>query len=352
LRPRAAPAGAGPPAVAPAAPALVAPAAVAFAAVGATAGVYAVFVRTALGQRVDELAMRGADVADSRLASLLGTTVVRASSASLALMVLLVAAVVLARRRLDLAVAAGVAVFGANATTQVLKAGLTRPALETAAANSLPSGHTTAAASLALVLVLVVPRAARAVVAPAGAAYVAVVAVATVCAGWHRPSDAVAAVLVALAWGAVSVAGMPVGTPVGGRAPARPASVLLATVGLAGTAVAVTGLAAVVVAARSGPASVYAGLAFVSGAAGVCATAATALLGWLWLVSADPVAARAQPVVPPPTILARAADRPLDRGDQCRAGWGDRHTVPGAGRRGPAAGYGIRDGGNGGRVLQ
>ena len=70
--------------------------------------------------------------------------------------------------------------------------------------NSLPSGHTTVAASVAVALVLVLPPKARAFAAVVGAAYAAVAGVATLSAGWHRPSDAVAAFLVVGVWAALA----------------------------------------------------------------------------------------------------------------------------------------------------
>ena len=105
------------------------------------------------------------------------------------------------RRRGDLAVAAAVMVAGANASTQLLKTHLTRPELDGfPMPNSFPSGHTTAATSVAFALVLVLPAAFRGLVALIGAAYAAVIGVATVWAEWHRPSDTIAALLVVLAW--------------------------------------------------------------------------------------------------------------------------------------------------------
>ena len=62
---------------------------------------------------------------------------------------------------------------------------------------------------MAFALVLVLPYAMRAAVALAGAAYVTVIAVATVWAHWHRPSDTVAALLVVLAWGGAGGGGDP-----------------------------------------------------------------------------------------------------------------------------------------------
>src|SRR5207245_1071112 len=99
------------------------------------------------------------------------------------------------------AVGAVLLIVGANLTTQLLKSVLVRPVLgidpeRAAAGNSLPSGHTTIAASVAVAVLLVVPAAVRGVSAVVGAVLTAAAGVATLSAGWHRSSDAVAALLV------------------------------------------------------------------------------------------------------------------------------------------------------------
>lgn len=111
----------------------------------------------------------------------------------------------LVRRRPRLAVGAFVLVLGANVTTEVLKRWvLPRPDLLPADLRegrpSFPSGHSTVAMSLALALVLVVPRSVRSLAAVAGLVYAVGVGVAVIVAGWHRPSDAYGAYLVSFAW--------------------------------------------------------------------------------------------------------------------------------------------------------
>jgi hypothetical protein len=54
---------------------------------------------------------------------------------------------------------------------------------------------------VAFALILVLPHAVRGLVTLIGAAYVTIIAVATVWAAWHRPSDTVAGLLLVLAWG-------------------------------------------------------------------------------------------------------------------------------------------------------
>ncbi len=162
------------------------------------------FVDTYEGQLVDDAALRGS-VIGQNLLWLAAEPVLDVVSVSFVVLVLSAAALIaVMRRRLLLAIQVTVLVGGANLTTQTLKHTLLeRPQLaETGGdlANSLPSGHTTVAASVAAALLLVVPRGIRPPVAVLAAAYTATTGIATVIGGWHRPSDAVAAVTVVLAW--------------------------------------------------------------------------------------------------------------------------------------------------------
>jgi membrane-associated phospholipid phosphatase len=115
------------------------------------------------------------------------------------------------RRREVLAALAVVA--GANLTTQLLKATLEHArhkafehGIELPWPNSFPSGHTTAAASIAVALILVVPAAHRLTAALLGAALTAVVGLAVVILGWHYPSDVLGGLLVVGAWGFAALA--------------------------------------------------------------------------------------------------------------------------------------------------
>jgi membrane-associated phospholipid phosphatase len=254
---------------------------------------YLLFVRTTLGQVVDEAAMQGAHVHHARVIEVLSRTLDGTSLLSLGLVSLVAAAIGLARRRVDLAVGAGVLVLGANATTQALKVNLIRPALDAPAPNSLPSGHTTAAVSVAFALVLVLPYAMRAAVALAGAGYVTVIAIATVWAGWHRPSDTVAALLVVLTWGAMVVAvvrarrSLTRHRPHTGRTASRLATMPLTVAGTVSAAVALIGLAAVVLSKRWLPDLVPDITAFIAGSAGIAAAAAATFLIWVRLAAGD-----------------------------------------------------------------
>jgi membrane-associated phospholipid phosphatase len=119
-------------------------------------------------------------------------------------------AVALARRRgwRALAVAGLLAVTGV--TTQVLKHALAQPRLEhwlpeQVATNSWPSGHSTAAMTLALCAILVAPPALRAVTAMLGGAFAVGVGYAVLVLGWHYPSDVLGGFLVAGLWASLAV---------------------------------------------------------------------------------------------------------------------------------------------------
>lgn len=110
-----------------------------------------------------------------------------------------VALVCLLRRRPTLAGRAVGLILVANLATQAFKHVLARPDLGVTIHldNSLPSGHTTFAASLALALVIVAPEWLRGPAAWIGWAWASLVGAVVIVHGWHRPSDVVAGILVA-----------------------------------------------------------------------------------------------------------------------------------------------------------
>lgn len=180
------------------------------------AAVHRVFVRTVAGRYVDAVSITGAGIGLAHFERLVHAVLDIVSVASVVAAVLVIAFVALLRRRYLLATAATVLVVGAIVTTEVLKLYVfSRPPMQRAlpnlvegsTENTLPSGHTTIALSVAVAFVLVVPGAFRGLAALAGAGYAAITGVATLSAQWHRPSDVVAACLVVGAWGA-GVAGV------------------------------------------------------------------------------------------------------------------------------------------------
>lgn len=168
---------------------------------------YVVCVRTHTGQRIDEAALHGrlASVRARDAASQLLTTI---SVGSLALVLVLVAAQALLRRRMALAVTAVVVVLGAVTLTEVLKhVLLVRPELVATPIdrNSFPSGHTTTAFAVGIAATLAAPPRWRRAVAAGALLYGTAIGIATIAAGWHRPSDVAGAMLVVTGWAAAVV---------------------------------------------------------------------------------------------------------------------------------------------------
>ncbi len=161
---------------------------------------YRTMVGTPLGQHIDDAVLRRASRTPASATAQLTDALGRVSLASLVLAVIAITAVAAMRRRVDLAVAALVLVAGANMTTQALKRGLDRPDLGWGTLNSFPSGHVTVVASVAVAALMVSPLWLRGLLVLPAVAAVGLTAVATVVAGWHRPSDVVGAVLVAVVW--------------------------------------------------------------------------------------------------------------------------------------------------------
>jgi hypothetical protein len=165
--------------------------------------VYWLFVRTELGRQIDELAYEGRDVVRPRATQASERLLRSVSRSSLAFFGAALVVIALARRRVRLAAGVVVAIGGSIVTTEILKHTLTRPVTEQPTSipfNSYPSGHATIGISLALGLVFVTAHHWR-WLASIGAAIVAVAfGTGVLTTGWHRPSDALGAFLVALAW--------------------------------------------------------------------------------------------------------------------------------------------------------
>jgi membrane-associated phospholipid phosphatase len=162
-----------------------------------------------------------------------------------AVAVVLVLAGALWRGGLRLAAAVAAIVFGAGLTTQFLKlltAGPRAPLwLDDA---SWPSGHVTAAAALALSVVLIAPPVLRSAAAAAGGLGVLATAYSILVVGSHHPSDVLGGMLMAGLWTSLAVAGL----ELTGAAPAAagpralwpaPAAALVAVAGLLGVVSAV-----------------------------------------------------------------------------------------------------------------
>lgn len=129
-----------------------------------------------------------------------------------ALVGLALAAIALARGRPRVAVAIPIVLVAAGAMTESLKLLLAHPRFEEwlgagqIAAASWPSGHATAAMSLALCAVLAAPPRARPTVAALGGAFAIAVSYAILVLAWHFPSDVLGGFLVASLWTLLAVA--------------------------------------------------------------------------------------------------------------------------------------------------
>jgi membrane-associated phospholipid phosphatase len=256
------------------------------------AAVYRVFVGSVLGQRIDTTALRNSGIGHPQAVEIMQRTLNGTSLVSLVLVCVAIALIGIVRRRADLAVAAAVLVAGSNATSQLLKMRLPRPALDGfPMSNSFPSGHTTAATSVAFALVLVLPLAIRGLVSLIGAAYASIIAVATVWAEWHRPSDTIAALLVVLAWGGFVTFWLRLRLrrrkPGPVDRPNRLATVLFVTAGTLAALIAGVGLGAVVLSERVTPDLVSGRFAFLTGAAAIIAGVAAVFLIWVRLAAGD-----------------------------------------------------------------
>jgi membrane-associated phospholipid phosphatase len=208
------------------------------------------FVQSEHGQLLDTVALAGNWIGRARIETLVDTVLNTVSVVSLVVATAVIGFIALIRRRVAVAFGAMLLIVGANLTTQLLKVLVERPRLgvdaeRAAAGNSLPSGHTTVAAAVAVALLLVLPARLRGAGGVVGAVAAAVVGIATLSAGWHRPSDVVAALLVVGVWASMAGLFILVGQrrhgDVGYGPPNRVAVALLALSGLgllAGAAIA------------------------------------------------------------------------------------------------------------------
>jgi membrane-associated phospholipid phosphatase len=187
--------------------------------------VYVAFVRTRLGQRLDNAALAGSHHTVGQQSVVDASQLHRITADSLAGVLIVLAVIGIARRRprLGLAVAltAGVAVVAADVLKKWI---LPRPFLVPSDAlfpvNTFPSGHTVTALVCALALVIVVAPRWRGLATVVAGSYGWITAAQVQTAGWHRPSDSVGAAFVAFAAVALAAALLAWWRPVGWQ-PAR-----------------------------------------------------------------------------------------------------------------------------------
>jgi membrane-associated phospholipid phosphatase len=172
---------------------------------GAFIVLLAVVYTTDAGDTVDRRALYGfGDLQRPRLAELADDVARLCNPKPFAILATVLMFVALIRLGPVAACAAGAVLLGANVTTQLLKPLLANPRGEFGeygiAAEAFPSGHATAAMSLALVAVVIAPRILRPLVAFLGAAFALAVGFAIVSLDWHFPSDVAGGYLVAASW--------------------------------------------------------------------------------------------------------------------------------------------------------
>ena len=133
-----------------------------------------------------------------------------------ALAAMIVIAIAVKARGLRTAAAITILIGGANATSQLLKPALayhrelyhTNFHLYNLADAAYPSGHATAAMTISLAVLIIVPRAYRPLVAVVGTVFSLAVSFSILILQWHFPSDIVGGFLVATAWGLATLAAL------------------------------------------------------------------------------------------------------------------------------------------------
>jgi len=165
---------------------------------------YVVLVHTSLGHRFDNAALLGS-LQQGNSTRLLDASILRRITAdSFAVVLVILVAFGLVRRRVRLGVGVALAAAGAVIGTDLLrKVVLDRPFLvrgdSVYPVNTFPSGHTATAIACALALVVISPPAWRGISAVLAGSYAWFTATAVQTAGWHRPSDAIGAALLGFA---------------------------------------------------------------------------------------------------------------------------------------------------------
>ncbi|WP_394939859.1 phosphatase PAP2 family protein [Psychromicrobium sp. YIM B11713] len=164
---------------------------------------YLYFVHTTTGQFIDESALVEAAVPRQKIGTQVSYFLDLLPIISLVTGVVVVLFVTIWRRRWLASAIAILAMGAANASTQLFKTMLPeRPdqGIATLNFNSLPSGHSTLAASAAVGVFLVVSPRWRPFAAFIGASFAILSGTSTLINQWHRPADVLAAYLMVAAW--------------------------------------------------------------------------------------------------------------------------------------------------------
>ncbi|MFG2036667.1 phosphatase PAP2 family protein [Dactylosporangium sp. NPDC048998] len=166
--------------------------------------VYLLAVRTVPGQRFEDAVLTAAEARAGTVSQERATRVLSIVTAStVAVVAAGVVAIGFLRRAPRLGLLAAAVILATVAATEVLQFWLPRPVLLHSGYRrddqSFPSGHTATAMAMMCALVLVVPYRLRWAALAASSLFAGGIAVATVVASWHRPSDTIGGDLIALA---------------------------------------------------------------------------------------------------------------------------------------------------------
>ncbi|AJT43055.1 PA-phosphatase [Psychromicrobium lacuslunae] len=176
--------------------------AAAFAVLGVI-GTYLYFVHTTTGQYIDESALVEAAVPREKIGLQVSYFLDLLPIISVVIGLVVILFVTIFRKRWLASGIAILAMAGANLSTQLFKSALpVRPdqGIATLNFNSLPSGHSTLAASAAAAVFLVVSPRWRPFAAFIGGSFAILSGSSTLINQWHRPADVLAAYLVVAAW--------------------------------------------------------------------------------------------------------------------------------------------------------
>ena len=163
--------------------------------------------QTDTGRRIDDVAVNGGAVIGSRQFGAANHLLNAITTTSLAVIIVALVGVAVARRRPWLALCAAISIGGAVSLAQLMK----RTLPQTDLAHYLdglrfPSGHATIALSVGLAAVLIAPATRRRPVAIVAVLFAAAVGICAVAAGWHRASDVAGGFLLATGWTAAVAA--------------------------------------------------------------------------------------------------------------------------------------------------
>jgi hypothetical protein len=163
---------------------------------------YVALILTETGQRLENMALRGArqQFEDLRAESL--TELQEISMVGFAVAIGVVMVIAFLRRKPRLALTAALIMGVSVVIAEVAKRLLPRPDLADAPANwlnnSFPSGHVTVAVAIGIGAIIVAPYAFRWLATIGGAAFAAAIGMDVATAGWHRLSGVIGATLLVL----------------------------------------------------------------------------------------------------------------------------------------------------------